>query len=531
MSDENQQIYPPAKIKASRPFTMVWFIPVLALVLGVWLVYKNAQDKGPLITIEFDTAAGIEAGKTKIKFKNVDLGIVETIDIKEDLSGVIVSARMNKETAPNLNENTKFWVVKPRVGLAGISGLNTLLSGAYIGIDLSGTGSPENAFIGLENPPPREHTVSGVSIMLEAENPGSLNIGSPVYFKQFAVGQIDLIELSDDFSNVKIKAFIEAPYDELVNTNTNFWNVSGVSAELSANGISLHLQSIESLVSGGIAFDSPTVRDDVALDVSDMTFRLYDNKQTVGQLTFTDTKFFILNFDQSIRGLNVGAPVDYRGIEIGRVVSIDIYYDKEKDEVRIPVLVEIEPGRAGLTDPDSISSVDDDLNHFRKAIERGFRAKLETGNLLTGQRFISVDFFENPDIAQARFFNGYPEIPTISTDLGEITENIGRVLEKVNKLEIEKVLENVNLAVTDLRKLLDDTDSKIVAVLNGVDRTLEQSRELMQSLDEDSMTRYELNTLLQEMREAARSVRTLVETIEENPSSVIFGKSNEGDKQ
>ena len=429
LSDENQKIPAQIKIRKSSSFSMVWFIPILALVLGAWLVYKNHQDQGPLISISFDTATGIEAGKTKIKFKDVALGLVETIDIKDDFSGVIVSARMNKETAPYLNENTKFWIVKPRVGLEGVSGLTTLISGAYIGIDSSEDGKPSDSFVGLKSPPPRENTVAGSNIRLQADNPGSINKGSPVYFKQFSVGQIDSIELSPDFSNVDITAFIEAPYDQLINQNSNFWNVSGITAELSANGISVQLQSIESLISGGIAFNSPIVRENVAFDAADVVFRLYDNKQSVGQVTYANKEFYILNFKQSIRGLNVGAPVDYRGIEIGEVVRIDIQYDEDKDEVNIPVLVEIEPGRAGIKRDDSINTVVKDLEQFQKTINEGFRAKLQTGNFLTGQLFISVDFFPNAESAEARFFNGYPEIPTISTDLGEITSNISEILE------------------------------------------------------------------------------------------------------
>ena len=531
MSVDEQQVPPQARIKKSSSISMVWFIPILALALGAWLVYKNEHDQGPLITITFDAATGIEAGKTKIKYKDVDLGIVETIDIKEDLSGIIVSARMNKETAPFLNENTKFWVVKPRVGLEGVSGLNTLLSGAYIGIDSSEDGKPTKTFVGLENPPPRENTVAGASISLQAENPGSLHKGSPIYFKQFPVGQIDSVKLSEEFSNVVIKAFIEAPYDQLINKNSNFWNVSGITAELSANGISVELQSIESLISGGIAFDSPVVRDDEVFDATDVVFRLYDNKQSVGQVTYTDKDFYILNFDQSIRGLNVGAPVDYRGIEIGRVVSIDTQFDEAADEVYIPILIEIEPGRIGITSKDSDNTTEQDMMEFQRIIDEGFRAKLQTGNFLTGQLFVSVDFFPNAEKAKADFFNGYPQIPTISDDLGEITTNVTEILEKVNKLEIEKIVDNLDQAITELRQLIGDTDSKIISVLNGIDRTMMQSRKLMQGLDEDSITRYELNTLIKEMQEAARSVRTLVETIEENPSSVIFGKSKQGERQ
>ena len=531
MSDVDQQIPAQAKIKKSSSISMVWFIPILALALGAWLVYKNEHDQGPLITITFDTATGIEAGKTKIKFKDVDLGSVETIDIKDDFSGIVVSARMNKETAPFLNENTKFWVVKPRVGLEGVSGLNTLLSGAYIGIDSSEDGKPAKSFVGLENPPPRENTVAGSSISLQADNPGSLHKGSPIYFKQFPVGQIDSIELSEDFTNVNISAFIEAPYDQLINQNSNFWNVSGITAELSANGITVEMQSIESLISGGIVFDSPLVREDETFDETDVVFRLYDNKQSVGQVSYEEKDYFILNFDQSIRGLSIGAPVDYRGIDIGQVVSIDAQYDEEKDEVYIPVLIEIEPGRVGLEPEDLANNDIQDIKKFQKVLDRGFRAKLQTGNFLTGQLFVSVDYFPNADTEKAKFFNDFPEIPTISTDLGEITNNVSEILEKVNKLEIEEFFNNINLTVTELRQLIGDADSKIIPVLNSVDRTMAQSRKLMQGLDEDSITRYELNTLLKEMQEAARSVRTLVETIEDNPNSVIFGKSKQGDRQ
>ncbi len=520
-----------ATIKKSKKISMVWFIPVLALALGAWLVYKNEKDQGPLITITFNTAAGLEAGNTKIKYKDVQLGIVESIDLKKDLSGVVVSARMDKDTASYLNVNTKFWVVRPRVGIGGISGLGTLLSGAYIGIDSSQDGKQADSFIGLESPPPRDHTIAGTNITLIADEPGSLHTGSPIYYKQFQVGEIDSVTLAEDFSNVDVKAFVEAPYDELLNQNSNFWNVSGISAELSANGISIQMQSIESLISGGIAFDSPTVIDDQQFDASEKIFRLYENKKEVGQRIYTNKELYILNFDQSIRGLNIGAPVDYRGIEVGKVVSIDVQYNEESDEIFIPILIEVEPERVGLTIDDETLTPEQELQEFQRLLDDGFRAKLQSGNLLTGQLFISLDLIEDSEPVKAKLFNGYPQIPTISTDLGQITQNFNEILEKVNKLEIEKIVENVDSAVTELRKLLDDADNKVIAVLNGVDRTLSDARTLMKGLDEDSITRYELNALFKEIQEAARSVRTLVETIEENPSSVIFGKSNQGERQ
>ena len=531
MVDKIEQRAAQAEIKKSRSFSMVWFIPILALALGGWLVYKNKQDQGPLITILFDNAAGLEAAKTKIKYKDVELGIVESIDLKEDLSGVIVSARMNKDTAPYLNENTKFWVVKPRVGIEGISGLGTLLSGSYIGIDSSEDGKPSKIFVGLDSPPPRDHTTAGVQISLIADEPGSLHKGSPIYYKQFNVGEIDSVALSEDFSSVEVNAFVEAPYNQLINRNSNFWNISGISAELSANGIAVQMQSIETLISGGIAFDSPKVVDDEPFDPAEKIFRLYESKQEVGQKTYTDKELYILNFDQSIRGLSVGAPVDYRGIEIGQVLSIDVQYDEEKDEIFIPVLIEIEPQRAGLPVKEGPTTSEQDIKDLQEIIDSGVRAKLQSGNLLTGQLFVSLDVVEDATPVKATLFNGYRQMPTSSTDLGQITHNFSEILEKVNKLEIEKVVDNVNDAVTDLRKLLGDTDSKIVAVLNSVDRTLADSRKLMQGLDEDSITRYELNVLFREIQEAARSVRTLVETIEENPNAVIFGKAKPGDKQ
>ncbi len=526
----NEQNHAQAVVKKSKSISMVWFIPILALVLGVWLVYKNKQEQGPLITILFETAAGLEAGKTKIKYKDVQLGIVETIDLKKDLSGVIVSARMDKETTPYLNENTKFWVVRPRVGIAGISGLGTLLSGAYIAIDSSQDGRQASSFVGLENPPPRDHSIAGTNISLIADEPGSLNTGSPIYYKQFNVGEIDSVELSEDFSSVQIKAFVKAPYDELLNSNSSFWNVSGISAELSANGISIQMQSIESLISGGIAFDSPAVNTDLPFDAADKIFRLHRNQREVGQRIYSDKEFFILNFNQSIRGLSVGAPVDYRGIPVGQVVSIDAQYDEQADQIFIPVLIEVEPERVGRPVGNESLSFSEEMQQFQEFIDDGFRAKLQSGNLLTGQLFVALDIIEDAEPVKAKMFNGYPEIPTISTDLGQITQNFNEILEKVNKLEIEQIVNNINDTVTDLRKLFDNTDNKIVAVLDGVDRTLADARQLMQGLDEDSITRYELNVLFKEIQEAARSVRTLVETIEENPSSVIFGKNSQGER-
>ncbi len=541
-NNSTSQNTPVPRVKRRRRnISLVWFVPIVALFLGGWLVYISWVSSGPLVTISFETASGVEAGVTKIKYRDVSIGQVESVEIGPDFSSALVSARLDKQVTPYLNDSTKFWIERPRVGTSGISGLGTLFSGAHIGFEATLEGAEKRSFIGLEEPPIVNTRSGGVHVVLNAKKVGSLVAGGPVYYKSFKVGAIESVRLNEELSSVIVKAFIGSPYDKLVHADSRFWNVSGVSAEINSEGISVNLQSFESLLIGGIEFDSPSLGKKPQPVDSYHEFQLFDSFQHLGVQDYAHKLFYIVNFNQSIRGLNVNAPVEYRGLKIGRVVNISSRYNKTQSQILLPVLLEIEPERLGII-------IEDDFgveSAHEEIIDLGLFAKLENANLITGQLYVSLDSYDDEEKTVLTDFEGFKQLPTVSTDLNRIAANLGAVLEKVNDLKLEPLIENLNASVLILQDTLenagtfiDNSDSAVKKVVISLSETLEKSQKLlitgeqmfgrghavMQSLEEGSTTRYKLDQTLKELQSAARSLNTLLETIEKNPNSLIFGK-------
>lgn len=535
MNEVNESPPPLPRVRRRRTiFSLVWFVPLVALVLGGWLVYKTRSEQGPLVTIRFSKAAGIEAGVTRIKYRDVSIGEVEAVRINEDFDGVIVTARLSRDALPFLNADTRFWIERPRIGAGGVSGLGTLFSGVHIGFESSPGRGEERDFVGLERPPLVEGSTNGIRVRLDSETVGSLVPGSPVYYRSFKVGTVEATRLDDDFNRVVVEAFVEAPYHQLVRESSRFWNVSGVSARITAEGISVSLQSIESLLLGGIAFDSPPGAETASAPDGDHVFHLFASEQDVGVESFAHKVFYMLNFDQSLRGLAVGAPVEYRGVRIGRVVNIGSRFDADTNRILLPVLIEVEPERLGMQIVETSAS---DAAH-REMVALGMRARLQTANLLTGQSYVSIDFYEDAEPVVVERFEGYQQIPTISTDLNRITQNLEDVLEKINRMELESLVSGLIETLAGVRAFTGNTDTGLQRVLGSIEETLARSRDMMGSgksafeqgqqvmrgLDEDSPSRYQFDQMVKELRAAARSLRTLTETIEKNPNALIFGK-------
>jgi paraquat-inducible protein B len=540
---ESQEI-PQALVQTRRQISIVWLVPIVAILIGGWLAYKGLSEKGPVVTINFASAEGLEAGKTKVKYKDVEIGLVDTIRFSEDLSRVLATAQLVKETEPFLTENTRFWVVRPRVTASGVSGLGTLFSGAYIGMDPGKEGKPARDFKGLENPPIITTDIPGREFLLRATTLGSLDVGAPVYYRQIQVGQVIGYDLEEKGKSLKIKIFINAPHDKLVKKNTRFWNASGFDLKLDAGGLRLNTESLVSIMMGGIAFDTPTTLDTGGLAEAGEVFRLYETREAIFERTYTQKNYFVLHFNESVRGLSVGAPVEFRGIKIGHVIDIKPEYDPETLSPKITVLIETEPQRWGAAADNSADS----KQRIQKLVDRGLRAQLKTGSLLTGQLFIEVDFHPNAPKAQIKYEGKFPEFPTIPAPLQIITARVNQLLSKLETVPIEQIgkdlgdtLQNVkhlsesqellgavralNETLQETRQLVQNFDSNVAPEISS---TLEQAQKTLVSVEgtlgQDSPLQHEIRQAIVELGEAARSVRILVDYLERHPNALIYGK-------
>jgi paraquat-inducible protein B len=539
---------PQADVQSKKQISIVWLIPIVAVLIGGWLAYKGLSEKGPMVTISFESAEGLEAGKTKLKYKDVEVGKVETIRFNADLSRVLVTAELVKEATPFLTENTRFWVVRPRVTASGVSGLGTLFSGAYIGMDPGREGEPARRFEGLEIPPVVTTGMPGHVFLLRAIALGSLDIGSPVYYRQIQVGQVIGYELDEEGQSLSIKVFINAPHDKLVRKNTRFWNASGFDLKLDAGGLKLNTESLVSIMMGGIAFDTPTSLAAGGPAQEGHVFKLYETRASIFERTYTQKMHYILHFDESIRGLTVGAPVEFRGIKIGQVADIKSEFDMEKTSPRITVLIETEPQRWKVAGTALSRTADDAKKNISKLVAKGLRAQLKTGSLLTGQLFVDIDFHPDAPNAQVKYGEKFPELPTIPAPLLIITARVNDLLSKLETVPIEKIGKNLGDTLQNVKRL---TESKeLLEAVQALNETLQHTRQLVQNLDsnvapqirstldqaqktlvavegtlgKDSPLQHEMRRAFKELSAAARSIRILTDYLERHPNALIYGK-------
>lgn len=516
---------------------LVWIIPILAAIIGGWIAANAILQRGPEATITFLTAEGLEAGKTQIRYKDVKIGEVTNIAISEDRQRIIVTARFVKEASKFLMEDTRFWVVRPQISGGQISGFGTLLSGAYIAVDVGHSDQPQRRFTGLEVAPIITGDLPGRQFMLAAADLGSLEIGSPVYFRRIKVGQVVATELDPKGLDVHVTVFVHTPYDRYVTAATRFWNASGVDVSLDAGGMRVETQSLASILTGGIAFEAPpnTPASDEAAPGT--AFPLFKDRATAMKTPDGEAENFVLYFSESLRGLTPGAPVDFRGIVVGEVQSVDVEYEAARKWFNFPVRVAIYPRRMAMRAhgpaPGPLSeAARDDL--LKAMIGRGFRAQLRTGNLLTGQLYIALDFFPDAPPVRVDWDNKPRELPTVPGAVEELQQSVGKLLKKLDKIPFDDIGGNANRTLASLNdtaksldQLLKRVDKELVpesrATLTDLRKSLTQ---LEKTLASDSPLQQDLSETLRETTRAARSLRSLTNLLDREPESLIRGKTD-----
>jgi paraquat-inducible protein B len=532
---------PQAAVGGKRRFSLVWLIPIVAAIAGAWLVYTTFAERGPTITITFQFAAGLEPGKTPIKYRDVQLGLVESVTLSGDLQHVVVTARMEKTAESELREGTQFWVESARITAGGVSGLGTLLSGAYIGMR-PGPGQPARNFVALETPPVYQVDVPGKRLTLHAQKLGSVSPGSPIFFRGIEVGGVLGYQLDENGKDVSIFGFVRAPYDAFVRRDSRFWNASGIDVSLTAAGVNVRTESLQAILVGGIAFDTPVSGSASPLAENNATFPLFASYDAIQQAQYTVKVPFVLYFDGSVSGLEPGAPVVSQGIKLGEVTEVHLEIDPATLTARIPVTIALEPQRWVLKG-EPASSQEMIKQRMAKWVEHGLRGQLQSGNLLTGQRIVALQVFPHASPASLGEENGMLIIPTVPSDIQAVTDKVNAFLDKLDKAPVAELVAELRDTVQQADRLLASSSVKqgveglreVKPLLESLKSTSEAARvtldragTTMQSAGEavgpDSALRYDLARLLREMTTTARSLRTLADFLEKNPNALILGK-------
>ena len=521
--------------KAQRRWApqIIWIIPIVAILVGLGLMYKAVVDHGPTITVAFKSGDGLIAGKTNVKYKEVDIGLVKTVVLSEDHQQVLATIELNKDASDFSNKDTRYWIVRPRITASGVTGLSTLLDGPFIAADIGKSTEKIDSFVALEVPPILTGGTPGREFILRAPTLGSHNIGTPVYFRRLNVGQVVAYDLDKDGKYVSIRVFIEAPYDQYVTNNTRFWNASGIDVSLNAEGIQVQTESLVAVIAGGIAFEAPQTSQDIsdrlvnhpnqgnASDAKEAATPLTERAQPDAVFSLFSTRIiamkqpdarverFIINFKQSVRGLSIGAPVEFRGVNMGEVVSIETAMDPRTYEIVQPVEIFLYPDRLkirSLKNGKLLPRPENELSRLKTLIAKGFRAQLRTGSYLTGQQYIGLDFF--------------PGSPKYTLDVSKYPLEIPAIPGAFE--DIEKTMANVIKNTDKLVKKLDDQ------ILPEFDKTLKNINAITQS---DSPLQTDMRDSLRELTKAASSIKTLTDMLDQQPQSLIFGKPQEESKQ
>ncbi|TPG44892.1 MCE family protein [Roseomonas nepalensis] len=543
-----------------RRFSFVWLVPLAALLVAGYLGWRSLSDRGPLVTVTFRNADGLTAGQTAVRYKAVQVGTVEAVRLSDDLRQVRAAIRMNAEIAPRLTERARFWVVRPRLTAGNVSGLETIVSGSFIEFDPgSEQGEARRDFTGLDDPPGVRSDEPGRVFTLEARRAGSLDRGSPVIFHDVNVGEVLGLDAPGLDGKVNLRAFVRAPYDRYLREGSRFWNASGVNLRVGAEGVKLELESLRALLSGGVAFDTPSEFQDQPPVPDGARFQLYEDLEAAIAATSKERLEFLVYFDGSVRGLGPGAPVEMRGVRIGSVLDRSLEFVPADETFRVPVHLAIEPSRISFPEAGAVRTKEDVLSFTRRMVERGLRAQLQSASLLTGQMLVSLDFHPDAAPAEARLQGGDIVLPSLGggsdlmgalsgvagrierLPLDEIGRNLNAALASVNGLvggpELRGAVGALSGALEGVQELVRTADAgltplmrRLPGIASNLDQAIGRANAAVASIQRgyggDSTVNRELERLLARANDTARSVRLLAEYLDRHPEALIRGRTD-----
>ena len=539
MADSDIPSLPQATVERGRRgrISVVWIIPILAAVVAIGIAVQRILSEGPTITIVLPVAQGIEAGKTVIKYKDVNIGQVTAVRLTPDYSKVEVTAKMAKSADGLMVEDAKFWVVEPRVTLSGVSGLGTLLSGNYIGFEAGKSTRSQHTFKGLAEPPIIT-SGQGRTFTLKAAKLGSLGVGAPVYYRSLEAGQVLAYELSKDGAEIDIKIFVNAPYDRYVNTGTRFWNASGIDVSVGATGVEVHTESLVALIAGGVAFDTPLFARSAKLAAANTMFTLHGDRAAALKQPDSIARHYVLYFNETLRGLVVGAPVTLLGLPAGEVVDVGLDIDPATADLRGRAEIVVYPERlvrrlntaqAGLGQ-ELKDNEQERLLFFKRLIEeRHLRAQLRSGSLLTGQLFVAFDYFPDAPRATVNMNEDKPVLPVVRSTIPELEAKLSSIVTKLDNLpldqigaEVTKALGTLNVTLKDASTMLNSLNTDVAPELK---KALEDVRRMIATADgvlsgNVTVTLRQVDTTLEELR---RPIAT-ADAVLKNTDAALLGK-------
>jgi len=537
-----------AQVTDEPRISAIWIIPAIALFVGVWMLYQYQANKGPTIFIEMPQAEGIIAGKTEIKVRSVKIGQIDSVRLSNSQDSVIARAQIDKNYEDLLTDDAKIWVVKPRIDETGISGMSTLLSGVYLEFAPGESENLKENFTLQEEPALIGKDVQGGRFQLLSYNAEVLDVSTGIFFKNYKIGQIETATFDWENQAMKYGIFIKAPYQNLITNNSIFWVNAGIEIDLSADGININTGSLSKLLKGGISVGLPDNQTPGEIANDGHNFSLSQSYKEALEERFYDFDYYIIDFEQSIRGLRPGAPVEYRGIRIGTVVEAPaniIVNGKpahfKSANTSVPVLIKIEYGRIYHHSATAKNFWKESLKGW---IETGMRASLKPGNLLTGAVYVDFDMY--PDAPEAGFekLGQYTVFPSISSGITVLADQVSDVLNKVNNLKVEESLAQIQVAFADyqslaneMRTLLNKKDTqnlpgdinrnfaKMTKSMEQFEVTMRQFDKTMASYQAGSEFHHQLQQTLREFKRLSEEIQPLTRGLNEQPNMLIFDKS------
>ena len=537
---------PAATVRHSR-ISIVWIIPLVAICIAAYLGYRTVSEEGPLVTLTFRSADGLTAGQTQVRHKAVQLGVVETIRLSDDMSSVNVTLRMRKEALPYLTDTARFWVVRPRISSGSLAGIETLVSGGYIEMDPGARDGPAKLqYTGLEQPPGVRYGEPGRTFVLKAERVGSLTAGAPVFWRDVTVGEVLGYDIGNGKGPVTINIFVRAPYDEFVRSKSHFWNASGLSVQVGAAGFHVEVASLQALLSGGVAFDTPQQGGNTMTQAAAGTvfplFHNYDEAQASG---FTTTQAFVTYFESSVRGLAKGASVEFYGIQIGTVAAVTLQPVAANGEVRVRVDLEIQPER--VLGPDS-AVAEDPVTVARRLVAHGMKAQLQTASYITGQQVLALVIVPGATPGEIVQDGKDLVIPSQGGGLDNILTAVSDMAGKLDRLPLDQIGQNLNGtlrsasgALASVQELVRNANTGLTPLFRRVpeitaalqDAAAKASRtfgSLDNSYGSNSQFQRELERAMTQVGDTARSIRILADFLDRHPEALVRGRAGVADR-